>query len=169
MKRLLFAIVDHPVVTTLLVLGITVIFAAALPRLVIDTSAEGLMVKGDPARAFYDNAKKRFGNDTLSIVVIKADDVFAAPVLESVRRVTRTLERMDLVSRVESLTTVRNVKGDGRSLDTEPLVPRPCPPARPSSPPSAPTRSGTPSSWTISWRRTREPPRDRLPRRPAPE
>jgi predicted RND superfamily exporter protein/CRP-like cAMP-binding protein len=129
MKRLLLGVVDHPILTIVLVLGITAVFAAALPRLVVDTSAEGLMVKGDPARAFYDSAKKRFGNDTLSIVVIKADDVFAAPVLESLRRVTGALERMDLVSRVESLTTVRNVKGDGQSLDTEPLVPRTVPTA----------------------------------------
>lgn len=127
MRRLLLAVVDHPVVATLLVVAITAGFAAALPWLVVDTSAEGLMVRGDPARAFYDSAKKRFGNDTLSIVVIKADDVFTAPVLESVRRMTHALERMDLVSRVESLTTVKNVKGDGRSLDTAPLVPRTAP------------------------------------------
>ena len=127
MKRLLPAIADHPVIVTLVVIAVTVALAAALPRLVIDTSAEGLMVRGDPARAFYDSAKARFGNDTLSIVVLKADDVFTAPVLESVRRITGALERMDLVSRVESLGTVKNVKGDGQSLDTEPLLPRTVP------------------------------------------
>jgi predicted RND superfamily exporter protein len=80
------------------------------------------MVANDPARKLYEQAKRRFGSDNLTVVLVKADDVFTPDALRAVARLTEGLERLDGVSRVESLTTVRNIKGEGDRLDTEPLV-----------------------------------------------
>jgi hypothetical protein len=106
---------------------LTALAAVHIPKLEMDPSAEGLMVAKDPARALYEQVKRRFGSDNLTVVVVKADDVFTPAVLRAVQRLTEGLERLDGVTRVESLTTVRNIRGDGDRLDTEPLVGSPVP------------------------------------------
>ena len=113
---------DHPVAAVVLTLLLTLALGAQLPRLRIDESAEGLMVERDPARAFYEQARQRFGSDNLTVVLVKADDVFTPAVLTAVRRLSDGLERVAGVSRVESLTTTRNIKGEGDALTTDPLV-----------------------------------------------
>lgn len=129
MKRFASWLVDYPLVTGGLLLLVTVALGMQLPRLRIDESAEGLMVEHDPARRFYEQMKERFGSDNLTIVLVKADDVFTPAVLEVVRRLSEGLERIEGVSRVDSLTTVKNIKGRDDALDTEPLVPTPVPTA----------------------------------------
>ena len=115
-------IVDHPALSSGLALLLTVAFGLQLPKLGIDTSAEGLMLEKDPTKVYYEKIKTKFGSDALTIVLVKADDVFTPPVLQSVKRISDAIERMEGVSRVESLTTVNNIKGVQDSLNTEPLV-----------------------------------------------
>jgi uncharacterized protein len=122
MRRPLLWIVDHPFPAGALLALVTLVLALQIPRLELDTSAEGLMVAKDPARGYYEQVKARFGSDTLTVVLVKAENVFTAPVLGAIRRISDRLDRLAGVTRVESLTTVKNVKGVDASLDVEPLV-----------------------------------------------
>jgi uncharacterized protein len=109
MKRALLWVVDHPLLAGSLVVLVTAVLACQLPRVEIDPSAEGLMVEKDPARDYYERVKRTFGAGTLTIVLVKAEDVFTAPVLRTIRRLSDALERLEGVTRVESLTTARNL------------------------------------------------------------
>src|SRR5919106_2412140 len=129
MRRVFLGIVDHPTLAATLVALLTLALATQLPRLEIDASAEGLMVVNDPARQVYEEAKRRFGSDTGAFVLIRAEDVFTPAVLGTVRRLSEAFERIEGVSRVDSLTTVRNIRGRDDVLDTEPLVARQIPTA----------------------------------------
>jgi uncharacterized protein len=122
MARVLLWTFERPVLSVAIVVALTVLAAVQIPRLETDPSAEGLMVAHDPARLFYEQVKRRFGSDNLTLVLVKADDVFAPAVLRTVQRLTEGLERVDGVTRVESLTTVRNIRGEGDTLNTEPVV-----------------------------------------------
>ena len=119
MARLLLWTFERPFLTAVVVAVLTALAAVHIPRLEMDPSAEGLMVANDPARVLYEQVKRRFGSDNLTVVVVKADDVFTPAVLRAVQRLTEGLERLDGVTRVESLTTVRNIRGDGDRLDRE--------------------------------------------------
>ncbi|MGH7353488.1 MAG: MMPL family transporter [Candidatus Rokuibacteriota bacterium] len=122
MKRILLWLFEHPVASCAAVLAVTVLLGWQIPRLRIDDSAEGLTVVNDPARSVYELARKRFGSDNLTVVLVKADDVFAPAVLAVVRRLSDGLVRLPNVSRVESLTTVKNIRGEGDSLNTDLLI-----------------------------------------------
>ena len=122
MTRLLRWVVDHPAIGAALLAGVTVVLAGQVVRIEVDTSAESFMVENDPARAFYDEALRKFGSDNLTVVLVKADDVFAVPALQAVKRLSDALERLDGVTRVESLTTVNNIRGDDGTLNTDPLI-----------------------------------------------
>ena len=113
LKTIPLWIVANPIVSAVIILVITAFFALQLPRLEIDASAEGLMVQNDPARTYYEEIKKKFGSDNLTVVVIKAKDVFSQEVLQTIQRLSNTLQGSPGVSRVESLTTVNNIKGEG--------------------------------------------------------
>jgi predicted RND superfamily exporter protein len=129
-NRLLLWVVDRPAIAAALLAGLTVVLASQVVRIEVDTSAESFMVEKDPARAFYEDAKRRFGSDSLTVVLVKADDVFTAPALTAVKRLSDALERLDGVTHVESLTTVNNIRGDAGSLNTDPLIGREIPTER---------------------------------------
>jgi len=122
MRRINLWIVDHPISATVAIAVVTLFFLFQIPKLVIDTSAEGMMLEKDPSKAYYDGIKKKFGSDNLTIVLLKTDDVFTAASLDAIKRLSEAIERIEGVSRVESLTTVNNIKGEKDTLNTEPLV-----------------------------------------------
>src|SRR6266545_3912664 len=122
MRRPLLWVVDHPFLASGLLALLTLALALYIPRIEFDTSAEGLMVEKDPARRYYEQVKDRFGSDTLTVVLVKAENVFTAPGLETIRCISDRLDRLEGVTRVESLTTVKNIKGVGATLNVEPLV-----------------------------------------------
>ena len=122
LKKIPLWIVDNPLLSAAIILVITVFFALQLPRLEIDSSSEGLMVEKDPARLYYEEIKKKFGSDNLTVIMIKAQDVFTTETLEMIQRLSNALQGTPGVSRVESLTTVNNIKGEGDFLNTDPLV-----------------------------------------------
>lgn len=126
-RRLLLWVLDHPFLAGGMLAAATVALALEIPRIRIDESAEGLMVEKDPARQYYEQVKQRFGSDNLTVVLVKAEEVFTPAVLDLVRRLSDGLRGIEGASRVESLTTVKNIRGRGDLLDTEPLVPSPLP------------------------------------------
>src|SRR5262245_56999654 len=127
MRRPLFWALDHPVLVASLLVAVTLLLAAQIPRLQVDVTAEGAMAEGDPDREYYEQFKRAFGRGSQTSVLVRAPDVFTAPVLESVARLTLALQRLDGVTRVESLATVRHLEADGDRLETGPLVPDPVP------------------------------------------
>jgi predicted RND superfamily exporter protein len=122
MRRINLWIVDHPIFCTAGIAVLTLFFLFHIPKLVIDTSTDGMMLQNDPSKAYYEGVKKKFGGDNLTVVLLKTDDVFTTASLGAIKRLSEAIERIDGVSRVESLTTVNNLKGEKDTLNTEPLV-----------------------------------------------
>src|SRR6266545_1314025 len=116
MRRPLLWVVNHPFLASGLLALLTLALGLYIPRIEFDTSAEGLMVEKDPARRYYEQVKNRFGSDTLTVVLVKAENVFTAPGLDTIRRISDRLDRLEGVTRVE------NIKGVGATLNVEPLV-----------------------------------------------
>ena len=107
-KRVLVWSIRRPAAAATLFALITTALAWQLPRLEIDASNEGLMLERDPARQYYEQAKATFGSDELTVVLVKGD-IFTAPVLALIQRLSEALERIDGVMRVDSLATVDNI------------------------------------------------------------
>src|SRR5262245_3234596 len=97
--------VEHPIAATVGTVAVTLLFALFIPRVAIDTSADGFIVQRDPARVLYERFRQEFGTDSLTLIVVKADNVFQPDVLAAVRRITDRMEQMPEVMRVESLAT----------------------------------------------------------------
>ncbi len=122
MQKLIFWVLKHPIISIGLLVIITVGLCWKVNTLEIDSSAEGLMVEGDPARDYYETIKEKFGDDNLTVVVLQADDIFTAPALRTIGNITGDLESIEGVASVESLTTVNRIHGVEDTLDTGPLI-----------------------------------------------
>ncbi len=77
-------------------------------RLWLDPSEESLMVRGDPARAIYDLATKRFGGDDRYVIVIEGSGLFEAESLASLRDLGDALGRIPQVRRSETLINAKD-------------------------------------------------------------
>lgn len=103
---------------------VSALFALGLPNLRLDTSSSGLMVDGDPEKAYYEQTKLTFGDDVLISVVLEAasGDVFTPAILTAVQAMTEEIYRVEGISRVDSLTTVRQTVGESGFLNTNLLL-----------------------------------------------
>lgn len=108
----------------LVTLGITALFGIGLPNIRLDTSSEGLMAKGDPAKEYYEITKKTFGDDVLISVVVHVNkgDVFTQPILTAVGKMTEEIYKVEGVSRVDSLSTHNRTVGESGFLNTNRLM-----------------------------------------------
>jgi hypothetical protein len=124
MKKLVSWIVLHPVLAVFILAASISLLSIKITSIEIDPSAEGLMVEGDPEREYYEQIKETFGDDTLTVVVIKAKDgdVFTEETLTMISELTDEIENIDGVTDVKSLTTVSKIQGEGDFLNTDKLI-----------------------------------------------
>ena len=115
MNRLMLWIIDHQRISVAVIVVATALLLTQALRLEIDVGVQALIVKDTPEWAYYEEIKERFGSDNLTAVVVSADTIFAAPVLQAGERLTGAIEQLDGVTRVDSLTSVNSIKGVGRT------------------------------------------------------
>ncbi len=106
----------------LAILIVTVAAATQLGKLRFSISAEGMMVNGDPARAFFERTVKTFGSDNATAVVVADPHLFDRDKLQAVRKAVEALEALPVVSRTESLFSVRNIKTVDGYVTTDPYL-----------------------------------------------
>ncbi|HXC52530.1 MAG TPA: MMPL family transporter [Candidatus Limnocylindrales bacterium] len=123
MRKLCRWIIFHQRISVALVLVVTALLATGLPGLRTEVTAKDLMAADSPAGRFYEDAKRQFGSDDLTLVLVQADDVFQPKALEAIARLTNESRAIPGVRSVTSLVTVGNIRGTGDSIDTDPLFP----------------------------------------------
>lgn len=110
------------VVTFVLLALLSALSLWQVPNIRVDTSYDSLMRQKDPARLEYDKVVAQFGSDNTTIVYLRATDLFTRERLAAIDRLTVELQNLDGVTRVESLFTIRNVRGETGDLETGPLL-----------------------------------------------
>jgi predicted RND superfamily exporter protein len=122
MERVAAWLVRHPrrvVAATLLVTAVLGIFAI---RVRVQSSLESVLPAGDPAVAFYEEVRRRFGNDDVGVVGVLGESVFTVAALEKIGRVTAELAKLPGVQSVLSITNTKDVAAD--VINPPPLLPR---------------------------------------------
>lgn len=138
MSTLMTWVVRRPFFAIALLLAGLIAAGLGIPRLQLDPSIDGLILD-DGDKAYYENIKRAFGDDSVVVVYIKSDRLFSGPVLESLERLTYGLENITIkstegaapfypVTNVRSMATVNRIEGqriegeDEISIDTTPLM-----------------------------------------------
>ncbi|HDL86743.1 MAG TPA: hypothetical protein ENH11_10570, partial [Candidatus Acetothermia bacterium] len=123
MDRLTNWVLRWPKTTLVLILLVTVAFAAGIPRLQIDNSVDSMLPANHPARILYDKVNNTFGGTDILVVALKSDDVFSVPTLKQVIDLTGKFKAVPGVDKVVSLSTVKRMQGSGGDLIVRDLMP----------------------------------------------
>ena len=95
-------------------------------KLGLDTSIEQMLPSDDPDVQYYQQARKIFGSDeTLLLVVRRADGVLQPDLLATLSRLTKRLEHVEGVDRVLSLANAPNVRSADGDLHVAALYEEP--------------------------------------------
>jgi predicted RND superfamily exporter protein len=127
------AVTRHAVLILVVTLALTVFalsrivdFATLQPKLLLDTSIEQMLPSDDEDVRYYQQARKIFGSDeTLLLVVRRADGILDPELLATLSRLTARLERVEGVDRVLSLANAPNVRSANGELEVAPLYSEP--------------------------------------------
>src|SRR5262249_9614940 len=92
-------------------------------RLRIDPSLDPLVAQDDPDRQYYEQVRRRFGNDETLLLVIDTTSVYSADSLKRLDRLTRALDDLPGVKDVSSLTNTPLAHAAPGSIHFERLSP----------------------------------------------
>jgi predicted RND superfamily exporter protein len=110
-KRLVRSSLRHPNFVILFWIALAILALPGVISLRIETSTDSVLDRGTDPWAFYQFSQSEFGGDELVVVAVSDTDPFSAELLEETIRLTRVLETVDGVRRVDSLATVPFIRG----------------------------------------------------------
>ena len=117
-----------PLLVILILAAGCVLAGLNVGKVYIDSSPESMMIKGDPARDFYEDTLQKFGSDSMMMIYIEDEDLFTVDKLEILERLVIDLgdqHRFSGIARIESLYSAGNIKGYPDYLDNSPLMDQP--------------------------------------------
>ncbi len=123
MDRLTRWIIRRPWTTLGVLLLLTLLFAAGIPRLQLDNSVDGMLPADHPARLLYDKVDETFGGTDIIMVALRSDDVFSERTLRQVIDLTEAFQAVPGVDEAISLATVKRMQGAGGTLIVRDLMP----------------------------------------------
>jgi len=143
----------HAKLVVAVIVAVSLVAAFLAVKVRIDSSTEGMMIEGDPAKAYHRETVERFGSDNVTVVFVRDKRLFTPEKLKILESLYYDLKDLPGVERAESLFSVTNFKGvAGPSRRTPSWTAPPTPRKRPTG--SRPTPCARPCSSTASCRRT---------------
>ena len=101
---------------------VTLLAAAGLPRLKVDTGLESLIPERDPARIVYQRIMGEFGTDNRTIVYVRDKALWTPAKLAVLEQLHRDIEQLEHVARVDSLYSLYTVVNDGGRIESRPVL-----------------------------------------------
>jgi len=124
MDKLAKWIIRWPWITLGILLLITGVFLAGIPRLQIDNSVDSMLPDDHPARLLYDEVNDTFGGTDVMVIAVHSEDIFSEGTLSQVIELTETLQRLPGVDEVVSLSTAKRMDGEDGTLVVRELMPK---------------------------------------------
>lgn len=126
MNRLTAFSINHPKLTILLSLLVTVLFATQIPRVKTDTDPKNMLPATSDVRVGNDRVEKNFAlhKDVIVLGLVHPRTIFNPATLEKIGRLTDSVSRLPGVvyEDTQSFTTADNVVAEGDNLTVRPLL-----------------------------------------------
>lgn len=106
----------------LLVAIATIFLGAQIRHLKIDADVLSSLPESDPDAVLMKQIGQNFGGNRMGIVILETDNIYKTEVIEHIRTITDSIERIDGISSVSSLTNIINIKGGDYGIEIGRLV-----------------------------------------------
>ena len=114
--------IRHPRLVTIILTVVTLLAAAGLPRLSVDTGFDSLIPASDPARQVYQRVMSEFGSDNKTIIYIRDPKLWTPQQLARLEALHRAIEGLRGVTRVDSLFTLHTVDSANGKVGAKPVL-----------------------------------------------
>ncbi len=106
-----------------LFLAIITLFAFyGMKQLQVDTGIDSLIPADDPSRLVYQKVMGEFGTDNKTIIYIKDKDLWTPEKLMQIEQLHFAIEKLDGVSRVDSLFSLHTIEGVDGKIISRPIL-----------------------------------------------
>ena len=127
MRKLVEFSVGHPRLVVSLTLGLTLIFAAQLPKIKTDTDPKNMLPVTSPVRQYNDQVEGWFAlhPDVIVLGIRSEEGIFTAGTLRRIENLTQAILKIPgvIAPDVIALPTVDDVTSEGDTLRAQPLFP----------------------------------------------
>ncbi|MBI4457117.1 MAG: MMPL family transporter [Acidobacteria bacterium] len=126
MNKLIGFSVDHPRLVITLTIGITLLFAAQLPKIKTDTDPKNMLPITSPVRQYNDQVESWFAlhADVIVLGIWNEEGIFNSQALRRIEAASEAIVKIPgVIARdVIGLATVEDVTSEGEILSTRPLL-----------------------------------------------
>lgn len=107
---------------TLFLLMVTIFLGTGMLRLQVDTGVDSLIPADDPSRLVYQKVMGEFGTDNKTIIYIRDQNLWTPEKLARIEQLHFAIEKIDGVSRVNSLFSLHTIQGVAGRIISRPLL-----------------------------------------------
>lgn len=97
-------------------------FIVQLPKIKIVENVDYFTLENDLEVKFYNDFKKRFGNDEFFVIAFEKETIFTNETLTLIKEITRDLEKIEDIREVKSLANVLDTIGDDNFFSVKPFL-----------------------------------------------
>ncbi|MGA6925374.1 MAG: MMPL family transporter, partial [Desulfosarcina sp.] len=101
-------VLEHRRLVLLVIIAVTILLAACIPRLSFKTSVYDLIIEDLPENARYEAFKTIFGSEAIIRLVIKADNIFDSLTFQKIAQLEEAGKKIEGVQRVIGLASIKS-------------------------------------------------------------
>ena len=119
-KKLTLTFYSYPKITIFLMLAVSFLLAAQIPKMKLDLSAEGLLHEQDTSLIEYNQFRDQFGREGMIIIPIESQNIFDLHFLNKLKLFQDDIiNNVPYIEDVTSLINARNTYGENDTLLVE--------------------------------------------------
>lgn len=122
MKRFMRFCVLRPYWIIFIVLGITIFFAAQIPKIKIDSRVEIFLSENNPVRKVWHENNEEFEAPLDIVIGIISDDIYNYNSLKKIRGITSEIEAIPRVKEVKNILNINNITGSELGIEVSPMA-----------------------------------------------
>lgn len=115
-------VTSHPLSSLLFALTVLILFAAQLTQIKSLDNVDDISRTGHPDTAYYEFMKETFGDDEFFVIAFSSPDLFSPPILGMISDITKSLEKIPEVRKVQSLANVDFLHGSQDYFEVRPFL-----------------------------------------------
>jgi predicted RND superfamily exporter protein len=122
MEKMFKAVLKIRWLIIILVLAITVALAWQIPNIRINSDVISSLPDTDPDAVLLKKIGAQFGGNKMGMIILESDNIFTTGVIKDVRQITDTLQQIEGISTVTSLTNIMDIKEGESGMDIGKLI-----------------------------------------------
>lgn len=122
MEKMFKAVLKIRWLIIIIVLAITLVLAWQIPNIRINSDVISSLPDSDPDAVLLKKIGAQFGGNKMGMIILESENIFTPGVIKHVQQLTDTLQQIEGISSVTSLTNIMDIKEGESGMDIGKLI-----------------------------------------------